>query len=68
MTKIMVEHNTETNQYTVLGSIASGEFVISGPWETQADAEAHAQKVIALFNEAVAEITKKPSLDSLILS
>ena len=56
MGSINVDYDTDTKLYSVTGSSKAGEFVISGPWTTRELAEAHAQKIIGIFNEAATEI------------
>jgi hypothetical protein len=57
--KICVDHDSETNHYTVVGVSKAGEFVISGPWSKRELAEEHAQKIIGVFNEAAMEILEQ---------
>ena len=65
MGSIVVDQDTETGHYTVCGVSKAGEFVISGPWTKRELAEAHAQRIIGVFNEAAQEIienAKRPMI------
>ena len=56
MAKIVIDYDTDTKQHVVIGVTKAGEFQISGPWPSQAEAEAHGKLLIGLFEEAAAEI------------
>ena len=67
MGSINVDYDTETKMYSVTGTSKAGEFMISGPWMTRELAEGHAQKIIAVFNEAAQDIIAQ-SKKSIILA
>ena len=56
MSQIVIDHDDVAQTYHVIGVVKDGEFRISGPWESQETAEAHAKQVIGLFEEAADEI------------
>jgi hypothetical protein len=56
MAKVVIDFDTDKNEYLVMGVSSKGEFPISGPWKTMENAKHHATLIIGLFNEAAAEI------------
>jgi hypothetical protein len=56
LASVVIDHDTETGQYLVVGVTKAGEFPISGPWASMEKAEGHAKLIISLFNESAAEI------------